>query len=94
MNGEKQDLETLTVKLIPTVRLCIQREGRLHCIEYNGKNICRLPSPEKVCPYQGSKVPFPKIINRETGKVEWYIQRYICEYNRKKGQAQSIKFKT
>ena len=89
MSDKKQDLEVLTTKLIPTVRLCIQREGRLHCIEYNGKMICRLPlpenqeNPEKICPYQGSRVPFPKIINRETGKVELYVQRFTCEYNKK-----------
>jgi len=90
MNNKKQNLE----ELLPTVRLCIQRKGRLHSIEYNGKMICRLPlpdseNPEKICPYQGSRVPFPKIINRETGKVELYVQRFTCEYNKRKEWASS-----
>jgi len=89
MNNKKQNLE----ELLPTVRLCIQRKGRLHSIEYNGKWICRLPlpdseNPEKICPYQGSRVPFPERIN-ETGKVEWYTQRFTCEYNKREEWASS-----
>ena len=81
MSDKKQNLENL----IPTVRLCIQRRGGLHCRAYNGKKICRLPlnpeNPEKYCPYQGPQAPFPSIINPETGEVERHTQRFMCQYN-------------